>query len=141
MLGSPERPGVLGAESTPGAMAEDRLEARDRLGLAADHQAEAAPEAPDAAARADVEVVDALSRSAAACAEVVVVVRVAAVDHASPGSSTSATASMVFACDLPAGTMTHTARGFSSFWASSSSDEAPSAPSATSASTASGWMS
>ena len=51
----------------------------------------------------------------------------------SPGSSTSATASIVLVVMPPAGTMTHTARGVSSFAASSASDEAPSAPSATSA--------
>ena len=55
-------PGVRGAASTPGRdRGEDRVEVRDDVVLAADHQAEAALEAEHAAARADVDVVDALS--------------------------------------------------------------------------------
>ncbi len=59
---------------------EDRAEPVDDLRLAADHQAEAALEAPDAAARADVDVVDAFLLELLRVANVVVVVGVAAVD-------------------------------------------------------------
>ena len=75
------RPGVRGAESTPGAIvAKIGLEVVDDLLLAADHQAEAALEAPDAAARAAVDVVDALLAQRRRVPDVVDVVRVAAVD-------------------------------------------------------------
>ena len=62
----------------------DRLEQRpqplDDRGLAADHQAVAALEAPDAAARADVEVVDPFLAERGGARDVVAVVGVAAVD-------------------------------------------------------------
>ena len=75
------RPGVRGADVEAGGdRGEDRAESLDDLLLAADHQAEAALEAPDAAARADVHVVDPLVPERARVADVVVVVRVAAVD-------------------------------------------------------------
>src|SRR5262249_38022012 len=61
--------------------AEDRVEPLDRLALAADHQAVAALEAPDAAAGAHVDVVDAAPGELAGAGDVVVVVRVAAVDQ------------------------------------------------------------
>ena len=56
----------------------------------------------------------------------------------SPGSSTSESAAIVLSVMSPAGTITHAARGFSSFAAKSSSDDEPMAPSASSAFTASG---
>src|ERR1700688_2158234 len=59
----------------------DRVEALDRVARAADHQAVAAVDAPDAAAGAGVEIVDALARQLACAAHVVLVIRVAAVDH------------------------------------------------------------
>ena len=46
-----------------GKRVEDRIEALHRLVLAADHHAVAALEAPDAAAGADVDVVDAAARA------------------------------------------------------------------------------
>ena len=60
---------------------EERREPRDGLVLAADHQAEAALEAEDAAARPHVDVVDPALGELARAADVVVVARVAAVDH------------------------------------------------------------
>ena len=59
---------------------EDGGEAVDDLVLAADHQAEAALESPHAAARPDVDVVDALLAERVGVPDVVDVVRVAAVD-------------------------------------------------------------
>ena len=65
----------------PGAsVAKIGIEALHDLVLAADHQAVAALEAPDAAARAHVDVVEALRREALGARDVVLVVRVAAVD-------------------------------------------------------------
>ena len=58
--GSPVRPGVRSTVPTPGASAgEDRVEPSDDVVLAADHEAVAALEPPDAAAGADVDVVEA----------------------------------------------------------------------------------
>ena len=66
----------------PGASRlEDRVEPRHDVRLAADHHAVAALEAPDAAARPDVDVVDALRRQLLGAPDVVDVVRVAAVDQ------------------------------------------------------------
>ena len=59
---------------------EDRVEVRDDVVLAADHEAEAALEAEHAAARADVDVVDALRAKRVGAVDVVAVVGVAAVD-------------------------------------------------------------
>jgi hypothetical protein len=56
----------------------------------------------------------------------------------SPSSSTSASEAIVLSVMSPAGTMTHAARGFSSFATNSSSDAEPVAPSASSAFTAAG---
>ena len=63
-----------------GEVVEHRLEPLDRLVVAADHHAEAALEAPDAAGDADVEVVEALLRQLAGAAQIVDVVRVPPVD-------------------------------------------------------------
>ena len=60
---------------------EDRIEVLHRVGLAADHHAVAALEAPDAAAGADIDIVDALGRQLLRAADVVDVVGVAAVDQ------------------------------------------------------------
>ena len=60
--------------------AEDRLERRDHLAIAADHQAEAVREAPDAAGRPGIDVADAVLGQLRVAADVVVEVRVAAVD-------------------------------------------------------------
>ena len=68
---------------------EDRLEPRDRRVVAADHQAVAALEAPDAAADADIDVVDAARRKRLRAADVVDVVRVAAVDRPCRPASSS----------------------------------------------------
>ena len=63
-----------------GERLEDRVEPLHRRVLAADHQAVAALQPPDAAARADIDVVDALRLQFGGAADVVVVVGVAAVD-------------------------------------------------------------
>ncbi len=63
-----------------GERREDRLERLDRVLLAADHEAVADLEAPDPAARAGIDVVDALRGEVTLAALVVVEVRVAAVD-------------------------------------------------------------
>ena len=60
---------------------EDRIESLDDRLLAADHQAVAAFESPDAAAGADVDVVDLLRGELGGAAKIVDVVRVAAVDE------------------------------------------------------------
>ena len=82
--GSPLAAGrAVGAASTPGAsVAKIGSRRCTTLVLAADHQAVAALEAPDAAAGADVDVVDALApRARCGAGDVVEVVRVAAVDE------------------------------------------------------------
>src|SRR4051812_39614501 len=60
---------------------EDRLEALYRVSLATDHHAIAALEAPDAAAGADIDIVDGLRRQLRGAADVVNVVGVAAIDQ------------------------------------------------------------
>ena len=60
---------------------EDRVEMPHHVDLAADHHAIAALQAPDAAAGADVDVVDALGRQLLGPADVVDVIGVAAVDQ------------------------------------------------------------
>ena len=60
---------------------EDRIEVLDHRVFAADHHAVAALQAPHAAARADVDVVDALRRELLGAADVVDVVGIAAVDE------------------------------------------------------------
>src|SRR5262249_14287783 len=59
---------------------EDRVEVLHHGGLAADHHAVAALQAPDATAGADVDIVDALGRQLLGSADVVDVVGVATVD-------------------------------------------------------------
>jgi hypothetical protein len=71
----------LGGALAGGDRQEDRVEALDRRVLAADHQAVAAVQAPDAAAGADVHVVQAVLFQRLRPGDVVQVVRVAAVDH------------------------------------------------------------
>src|SRR5215831_14470896 len=63
---------------------EDRTEAIDDLLLAADHQAEATFESPDASARADVDVVNPLRLQGRCVPKIVAVVGVAAVDDRVP---------------------------------------------------------
>ncbi len=60
---------------------EDRLEACDRGAGAANHQAVAAFDAPDAAAGADIEVVDTAGLQVTRAPNIVDVVRIPAVDH------------------------------------------------------------
>ena len=60
---------------------EDRVEMLHHVALAADHHAIAALEAPDAAAGADVDIVDALGRQLLGAADVVDVIGIAAVDQ------------------------------------------------------------
>ena len=79
--GSPSRPGVRSAASTPGASEAKIGSSRShRLVGPADHQAVAAVEAEDAAAGAAVDEVDALLAQLLGPADVVAVVGVAAVD-------------------------------------------------------------
>src|SRR5262249_47147989 len=59
---------------------EDRIKTLHALGIAADHQAVAALQAPHAPRRADIEIVDALGLELARAAYVVFEVGVAAVD-------------------------------------------------------------
>src|SRR6185437_2467000 len=60
---------------------KNRIEAVDGGFVAADHQAIAALEAPDAAAGANVEIMNAFRLERAGAAHVVLVERVAAIDH------------------------------------------------------------
>src|SRR5690349_8611902 len=60
---------------------KDRIEVLDRLLLAADHQAIAPLEPPDPAAGAAIEVAHALSLQLPGAADVILVERVAAIDH------------------------------------------------------------
>src|SRR5207245_2841610 len=64
---------------------EQQIEAPYHLGLAADHEAVATLEPPDAAARAAVDVVEAARREPLRPFDVVAVVRVPAVDDDVPG--------------------------------------------------------
>ena len=76
------RPGVRGDIAAARCQGgEDRVEMLHHVGLAADHHAIAALQAPDAAAGADVDIVDALGRQLLGAADVVDVVGVAAVDQ------------------------------------------------------------
>ena len=86
------RPGVRGAASTPGASAAKIGVRRSTIvGLAADHQAVAALQAGDAAAGADVDVVDGSARGEPRrAADVVAVVGVAAVDDDVAGLESAA---------------------------------------------------
>jgi hypothetical protein len=132
------RPGVRGMVARAGGeRLEDRVEALHDLGLAADHQAVAALEPPDAAARAHVDVVDVLRLEPLRARDVVVVVRVAAVDDGVAGSRGASRAPRSSTSTNAAGTMMQMARGASIFLTSSASDAAPVAPSLTSAATAS----
>ena len=102
---------------------EHRPQPLDRLVVAADHQAEAAVEAEDAAARAHVDPVDPALAQVGLPPQVVDVVRVAAVDdrvavgevRREVGDDPST---------IAAGTISQTERGASSCCASSSSDDA-----------------
>ena len=68
--------------SSPGAMdLKDRIEPRDDVVLAADHEAVAPLESPDAAARAAVDVVQPALGELPGAIDVVLVVGVASVDH------------------------------------------------------------
>ena len=137
--GSPVRPGVRGAAPTPGAIAAKIGSSRvDRVVLAADHQAVAALEAPDAAAGADVDVVDAALGQRGRARDVVAVVGVAAVDDDVARLEQRGQAVDGRLGDPPAGTITHTARGLASFATRSSSESAPVAPSPARPCTASG---
>ena len=94
-----------------GERLEDRIEALHRVRVAADHHAVAALEPPDAAAGADVDVVDALRPQVVLPADVVDVVGVAAVDQDVVASAAWARARPTDASTTAAGTISHTARG------------------------------
>ena len=72
--------GARGGVDARREAAEDRIEVRDDPVLAADHEAVAALEAEDAAARADVDVVHPARLELGGAVDVVAVVAVAAVD-------------------------------------------------------------
>src|SRR5688572_32564888 len=72
--------GCLGRTGARSQSAEDRIETLDRLTLAADHQAVAALESPHAARCSHVDVMDSGSGQCAGPLDVVVIMRVAAVD-------------------------------------------------------------
>ena len=121
------------AAATPGASeAKTGVEPRDGVRLAADHQAVAALGAPDPAARADVDVVDAPLAQACRVAEVVGVVGVAAVDDRVAGLEHLGERGDRGLRDPPAGTITQTARGAGSRATRSANESAPIAPSAAS---------
>ena len=104
-----------------------------------DHQAVAALKAPDPAAGTGVHIGDAFGFKLAGAPDIVHVVGVAAVDDDVAGLKAGHKAAMV-ASTAAAGTISHTARGRSSFRTMSSSDEAPVAPSCASASTGPGVL-
>ncbi len=80
--GAFSRPGVRAISPMPGRQrGEDRVEMLHHIGLAADHHAIAALQPPDAAAGADIDIVDALGRQFLGAADVVDVVGIAAVDQ------------------------------------------------------------
>ncbi len=80
--GSWSRPGVRSTLPRPGAQGlEDRLEPLDHGRLAADHQAVAALETEHAAAGAGIDVGDLLGGQVLGAPDIVLEVRVAAVDH------------------------------------------------------------
>ncbi len=91
---------------------EDRVEVLDHVGLAADHHAVAALQAPDAAAGADVDVVDALRRQLLGAPDVVDVVGVAAVDEDVARLEKCGSRSAMVLSTTAAGTISQTARGF-----------------------------
>ena len=86
----------------------------DRLLVAADHHAIAALEAPDAARRADIDIVDALLGQRLGAADVVLVEGVAAVDDDVVRLEQRAERATVSSVIRPAGSITQTARGGSS---------------------------
>jgi hypothetical protein len=81
------------------------------LGIAADHHAVTALQAPDAAGSADVDVVQAFFGEGLGAANVVLIVGVAAVDDGVAGFEQSLRVLMVSSVGAPAGSMTQTARG------------------------------
>src|SRR5262249_26025800 len=68
-----------GAETGPNGL-EDGVQVADNVGFAADHEAEAAVQPEHPSARADVDIVDALSLQLGGPVDVVAIIRVAAVD-------------------------------------------------------------
>ncbi len=119
------RPGVRG--NVAGARrqrCEDRIQMPDDIVFAADHHAVAALQSPDAAAGSDIHVVDPLRRQFFRAADIVHVIRIAAVDQNVAGSRWGSSSAIV-SSTAAAGTMSQIARGFSSFAANSLSEEAP----------------
>ena len=116
------RPGVRGTSPAPGASVEKSgSRCLTTCFLAADHHAVTAFQAPHAAAGSDVDIVDALRCEFLAAPDVVDVIGIAAVDQdvlavqvrQQVGDGLSTTA---------AGTISQTARGFSSFLTRSMSE-------------------
>ena len=121
-------PGVRGRRVDAGAsVAKIGSRCCTDVVLAADHLAVAALQAPDAAAGADVDVVDALGLQLRGAADVVEVVGVAAVDDDVAGLQ-GGTRSASVVSTTAAGTISQTARGWSASCTKSSSDDAPSPP-------------
>ena len=109
------RPGVrLGAPGAGRDGAEDRVQPRHRLVLAADHQAVAPLEAEDAARGPAVDVVDAARRELLRPGDVVPVVRVAAVDHGVVRRRAARPAGPVSAARRRRAASARRSRGFSS---------------------------
>src|SRR6185295_15910028 len=75
------RPGVGDVAAARCKRGEDRIEMLHRFGFAADHHAIAALQTPDAAARADVNIVDAFCGQLFGAANIIDVVGIAAVDQ------------------------------------------------------------
>ena len=116
-----------------GQRLEDRIEMLHDVGLAADHHAVAALQAPDAAAGADIHIVDALCGQFLGAANVVDVVGIAAVDKNVARLQQGQQSAMVLSTTA-AGTISQTARGCSSFLTKSASEAAPAAFSLTNSS-------
>ncbi len=119
---------------------EDRIEMLDHVLFAADHHAVAALQAPDAAARPHIHVVDSLCRKFLGAPDVIHVIGIAAVDEDVSGSRCGRSSAMV-SSTAAAGTISQIARGFSSFATKSWSEELPVAFSCTRSLTAFGDLS
>jgi hypothetical protein len=99
---------------------------RDRLDLTANHHAVAALQAPDSAAGADIDVVDAFRGECLGATDVVDIVGITAVDEDVVGFQMRHDVSDRLV-HTAAGTISHTVRGFSSLFTRSASAVAPTA--------------
>ena len=107
-------PGVrrsAGYRRYPAPGREDRVEAIDHRLVAADHHAIATVDSPDAAAGADVDIMNAAFLQRLAAPYVVLPERVAAIDDDVAGLHQLRQGSIVASVILPAGNITQAARG------------------------------